>query len=320
MTTTAKKISKKTLSQAITTQELIAVDFHFNFSEKELKKDWAWLKSETVFKTGSQYKPGLKLCQHFCKNFFEIKTRNGKSFTNAWNDYELMDKVRLWGLEKMSALYISWLRRAVYMASGMHNPSFYRPHLAKQIVLSAYKLQGRLFDPCAGWGGRMLGTVAAGWHYIGCEPNQTTYNHLMEIVDFLDIGDFVTLHNIPYEDLDLNTVGEVDVILTSPPYFDLELYDSKQTQSYLKYSNYDDWMTHWYIPMITRNLSILADDGLSCYNVMDGRCENIVERTVETHERSGMQLISKIGIDSPFKNYKKKLNKSDLTYIFQKNN
>ena len=29
-------------------------------------------------------------------------------------------------------------------------------------------------------------------------------------------------------------------------------------------------------------------------------------------------LINKLGIDSPFKNYKKKLNKKDLVYIFQK--
>jgi DNA modification methylase len=318
MATTAKKISKKTLPQEITTQELMKVDFHFNYSQKEMLKDWAKLKKETKFKTGSQYKPGLKICQHFCRNFFDIETKNGKSFTGVWNDPILMDKIRLWGLEKMSQLYISWLRRAVYMASGMHNPSFYRPHLAKQIILSTNKVQGRLFDPCAGWGGRMLGTVAAGWQYIGCEPNKVTYDHLMEIVEFLDIGNFVNLYNVPYEDLDLTKMGEVDIVLTSPPYFDLELYSSDTTQSYLKYNDYNEWMDKWYLPMIQKNISILVPDGVSCYNVMNGRCENIVEKTIEQHQMLGLDLINQIGIDSPFKNYKKKLTKSDLTYVFKK--
>ena len=312
-----KKV-KKTLPSTITTQELMNVDFHFNFSDEELLQDWKRLKAVTKFKTGSQWKPGLKLCQHFCKNFFDIEAKNGKSFVKCWNDPVLMDKVRVWGLEKMSALYISWLRRAVYMASGMHNPSFYRPHLAKQIIFSTNKVKGTLFDPCAGWGGRMLGTVAAGWHYIGCEPNTTTYNHLREIIDFLDISDYVTLHNIPYEDLDLSTVGEVDIILTSPPYFNLECYTSEENQSYLKFSEYNSWLNSWFLPLVSNNISILAEDGLSCYNIMDGLCEGIVEKTTLQHQALGLELVDQIGIDSPFKNYKKKLNKQDLTYIFQK--
>lgn len=309
---------EKTLPQSITTQELMQVDFHYNYSQYELIEDWKRLKSVTEFKTGSQWKPGLKICQHFCKNFFDIQTRNGKSFVDMWNDPVVMDRVRIWGLEKMSALYLSWIRRAVYMASGMHNPSFYRPHIAKQIIFSTNKINGTLFDPCAGWGGRMLGTVAAHWRYVGCEPNTTTYNNLLEIVDFLGIKDSVTLYNMPYENLDLTNLCEVDIILTSPPYFDLERYDNKDSQSYIKYSTYEDWLNNWYLAMIEKNISVLSEDGLSCYNVMNGRCENIVEKTIEQHQERGFSLVGTLGIDSPFKNYKKKLNKQDLTYIFQK--
>lgn len=309
---------EKTLPQSITTQELMQVDFHYNYSQYELIADWKRLKSVTEFKTGSQWKPGLKICQHFCKNFFDIQTRNGKSFVDMWNDPVVMDRVRIWGLEKMSALYLSWIRRAVYMASGMHNPSFYRPHIAKQIIFSTNKINGTLFDPCAGWGGRMLGTVAAHWRYVGCEPNTTTYNNLLEIVDFLGIKDSVTLYNMPYENLDLTNLCEVDIILTSPPYFDLERYDNKDSQSYIKYSTYEDWLNNWYLAMIEKNISVLSEDGLSCYNVMNGRCENIVEKTIEQHQERGFSLVGTLGIDSPFKNYKKKLNKQDLTYIFQK--
>ena len=315
-----KKISDKTLPQTITTEELIQVDYHFNYSNDALLADWRRLKSIKEFKTGSQWKPGLKLCQHFCRNFFDIETKNGKSFVKVWNDPILMDKVRVWGLEKMSALYLSWIRRAVYMVSGMHNPSFFRPHIAKQIILSTNKKNGVLFDSCAGWGGRMLGTVSAGWKYIACEPNATTYNHLMEIVDFLGIDDFVTIYNIPYEDLDLSIIGIVDIVLTSPPYYDLEVYVSDNKQSYHKHSTYEDWLNNWYLRMIENNSKILSEDGLSCYNVMNGRCEDIVDKTIEKHQSLGFELTNQIGIDSPFKNYKKKLSKFDLTYVFQRPN
>ena len=59
--------------------------------------------------------------------------------------------------------------------------------------------------------------------------------------------------------------------------------------------------------MLANNMSILKEDGLSCYNVMNGRCENIVEKTIEQHNTHGFDLVNQLGIDSPFKNYKKKL-------------
>jgi hypothetical protein len=69
MAITQNKKSDKTLSQNITTLELMQVDYHFNYSKEELLKDWKRLKTVTQFKTGSQWKPGLKICQHFCISF-----------------------------------------------------------------------------------------------------------------------------------------------------------------------------------------------------------------------------------------------------------
>ena len=174
----------KTLPSDITTEQLMAVDLGYNYSKKELIEDWNRLQSVTHFKTGSQWKPGLKLCQQFCDNFFDIKAINGKSFDSIKADYNEMDKIRTWGKEKMSALYISWIRRAIYMRWGGHNPTYYRPHLSRQIIMSTNKYFGILFDPCAGWGGRMLGTASVGWKYIGCEPNIKTYDNLSRMVDF----------------------------------------------------------------------------------------------------------------------------------------
>lgn len=301
----------------ITTQQLMITDLGYNYSNSELIKDWMRLKTITKFKTGSQWKPGLKICQQFCDNFFDIKATNGKSFNSIKSDYDEMNKIRLWGKEKMSALYISWIRRAIYMRWGGHNPSYYRPHLSKQIIMSTGKSNGILFDPCAGWGGRMLGTVAAGWRYVGCEPNVETYNNLLRIIDFLKISESVELHNIAFEDFDLNSLGEVDVVLTSPPYFNLETYSDADTQSYNKHNDFQDWLNNWLLKMIEVCTNKLTNDGLSCWNVMNFKNTNIVEAVINKHQSMGYELINALGIDSPFVNYKKRLLKKDLTYIFK---
>jgi hypothetical protein len=308
----------KILPADITTSDLMKVDLGYNFTEEELHKDWERLQEVEEFKTGSQWKPGLKICQQFCDNFFDIKSRE-KCFNDVFADPVLMDKILVWGKTKMSALYITWIRKAIYMASGMRNPSYYRPHLAKQIIRSTGKSEGILFDPCSGWGGRMLGTVAAGWHYVGCEPNKETYTNLIRIVDFLNLGGKVELHNCPFEDFDLESLGKVDIVLTSPPYFNVEVYSNDITQSYNKYPDFSQWMDEWLLVMIRKCHGILKPGGLSCYNAMDwNKKYKFVDGIMDAHLSNGWKLTNQYGIDSPFINYKGKLNKKDLTYVFEK--
>ena len=47
-----------------------------------------------------------------------------------------------------------------------------------------------VFDPCIGWGGRMVGTTCLGneYHYTGCEPFTKTFNGLETIVKELKLG------------------------------------------------------------------------------------------------------------------------------------
>jgi hypothetical protein len=297
MSIIVRKHNKSTavLSKDIKTEDLMLADLSYGYSNDELLKDWERLKRVKDFK-------------------------NGKCFRSVQSEFVTMDKIRTWGLEKMSALYVSWVRRAVYMASGMHNPTYYRPHLAKQIILSTGKKEGILFDPCAGWGGRMLGTVAAGWQYIGCEPSKETYNNLLRVVEYLGIQSQVTLYNLPFEDLKMDELESVDIVLASPPYFNLERYSDEEDQSYNKFSNFENWKVDWYIPMIEKCIKKLNPNGLSCWNVMDFKGNDMVNSMSIVHKKNNMIMDERLGIDSPFINYKKKINNKDLTYIFAFNN
>lgn len=310
------------ISKDITTQQLMNMCYKYNFSKDELIADWNRLREVQLYKTGSQFKPGMKLCQHFCDNFWNIENEKGMSFAKAWADFETMDKVRQWGLEGMSNLWLSWIRRAVFMCAGLPNSSFYRPHFAKQIIGMSGKSAGTLFDPCIGWGGRMLGTVAAGWNYIGCDPNQETFANVERILSFIRDNTNalyfpeVSLYNIPVEDFKIET--EIDIVLTSPPYFNLEIYNHDDNQSYNKHDSYDTWKEDWLLPLIEKSLGMLKDDGISAWNVMNFKNNDIVGNMISAHEKNGWKLKSTIGFDSPLANIRKLKNK-DVTYIFMKN-
>lgn len=306
-----------TIPKNITTQELMALDYRYNYSQEELLEDWVRLLQTDKFKKGSQFKPGMKICQQYFPNFWEIQDTRGNSFAKAWNDPVIMDKVRLWGLQGMSNLWLSWIRRAVYMAAGLPNSSFYRPHFAKQITMMTGKQHGVLFDPCAGWAGRLLGTIANGWDYIACEPNPETYQGIQNVLNLIQTQCNVQVHNIPAETFDFQNQSKVDAVLTSPPYFNLEVYNSDSTQSYNKFDQYEFWRDQWLEPLIVNCLSILKDDGISAWNVMNIKGKDFVSDVLSIHEKHGWKVVDTVGFDSPLNNIRKLKNK-DVTYILKK--
>ena len=124
-------MSEPALDPNLTISELMAIDYRYNYSEKELLADWVKLKKTTEFKKGSQFKPGMKLCQHFFPNFWNIKGSKGISFADCWKDQTLMDDVLQWGKTGMSQLWLSWICRAVFMRAGLPKSSFNRPHFSR---------------------------------------------------------------------------------------------------------------------------------------------------------------------------------------------
>jgi len=77
-------------------------------------------------------------------------------------------------------------------------------------------------DPCAGWGGRMLGVLASGKEYHGFESWTKTSYKLKEMVDFIDASEQATIHETSF--MPQNAPDSCDCIMTSPPYVDLETY------------------------------------------------------------------------------------------------
>jgi 16S rRNA G966 N2-methylase RsmD len=305
----------------ILAEELVLVDYKTHFTEVKLNKDWKELKKFNCINddTSSTNRVGMKLCEHFFPNFYNIKNSKGESFSSFWNKENLI-KVLRWNRKSHSTPYLSELKRGIYFCTGLTKNTMFRPHLAKTI---ASNFPGQtVLDPCCGWGGRMLGTVAAGKKYIGFEPNVETYNNLLNLIEFLKIKDKVEIYNIGAEHMNNFLKEKVDIVLTSPPYFNLEIYSDEKTQSENQHSSYEQWRDLWLADVIKKATSHLNDFGVSCWNVHSVGKMKMIEDVAKIHHDLGFKKEKEFSLNSSKRQANqsetKKDKNSDVTICYKK--
>ena len=199
------------------------------------------------------------------------------------------------------------------------NPvTIYSPIMTKSIIQT---LQCKtIFDPCIGWGGRMIGTTCLGddYHYTGCEPFTKTFQGLESIIKDLQIDDQVSIYNSPVEDI-LESIQDktYDMCLTSPPYFDLEVYSHEETQSINNYKTYEEWILKFIKPIIHYVCShILKYSCWSVKNIKTDKKYNLLDDVIRIHQEYGWKLDRQYSIK---KNTQKNKNADgDITYVFVK--
>lgn len=246
-------------------EELSQIDYKPKYTEEELIKDWnklvEWKSSGNTINSTSRI--GMKLCEHFFPNFYDIEDNKGNSFNSLWKDVELLKKVIRWNRKSHSTPYLSELRRGIYFCSKLCKSTMYRPQMSKMVTQGSENV----LDPCAGWGGRMLGVVANNSNYIAFEPNTQTYESLIQMAKFLGIQEKVLIFNEDALSINDYIHNKVDCVITSPPYFDLEVYTHESTQSITGRKSYQEWNEQFLTPLIHLCLAKLKEDGKSCWNV-----------------------------------------------------
>jgi hypothetical protein len=153
-----------------------------------------------------------------------------------------------------------------------------------------------IYDPSAGWGGRILGAMAVRddrrIHYIGTDPNTNNFNDDGSYSKYASLADFyntktyrgnpifseTNTHHIFQEcseDIHLNPEfgkykGKLDLVFTSPPYFNREAYSQDSTQSYKKFgSSYDAWRHGFLAPTLETCVEYLKPNRYLLWNIAD---------------------------------------------------
>lgn len=114
-----------------------------------------------------------------------------------------------------------------FRISGLHmgytsfNSSLMRQVIEKYNVKSVY-------DPCAGWGERMMSCGKLGVSYEGCDINSELFEGYEKLAKLID-GFKPVLHN--NDSANQLVTGDADAIITCPPYKDIEVYSENGAEN-----------------------------------------------------------------------------------------
>jgi hypothetical protein len=176
------------------------------------------------------------------------------------------------------------------LVHGVQTCSNFRPGFAKFIYNKYCIKNGIVFDPCMGFGGRLVGFFASHCKkYIACDPDFKTYNANKTMCnDLLQyIRKEVYLLNIPIEEYSSNEL--YDLAFTSPPYYCKELYENGK-QSYKLYNSYEKWRDGFLKQLFIKCYNNLKRNCFFILNIEDVKIKNIIYPLVADSIKIGKEI------------------------------
>ena len=187
----------------------------------------------------------------------QVKSSFGgkKTPMEYWQEhhYQLIGKQKRSGLE---------LREQIYKQSrkdkSCKEVTSFRP--INFMFLVEFLGVNSVLDMCAGWGDRLVAAIASDLEqYVGVDCNPSLKTYLDEIIEFFKPeGDFKIITG-QAEKIDLGSLL-VDAMITSPPYFDMEIYPGPG-QSISNYQTESAWTKHFLYAMIENSLKYIKNGG-----------------------------------------------------------
>ena len=192
---------------------------------------------------------------------------------------------------------------------GCAFPPFHARFFAEQFLPSDSDTGLLVLDPCAGWGGRLLGSLCvkrtSQVTYIGVDPekrNKEAYEGILRRVRVYLKNEIpgprdAKFYYRPFENWiktknAVSLFGKVDLAITSPPYFTAEVYNnSNSNQSAKRYPTYDIWRESFYRVLMKGTYDLLKDGGVFVLNIAD-------VASAKTLERDARVLAREVGFKS----------------------
>tara|TARA_Y100000389_G_scaffold11140_1_gene10329 strand:+ start:92 stop:1906 length:1815 start_codon:yes stop_codon:yes gene_type:complete len=291
-------------------------------TKEKMLKDWKTLQKKKITSNNisAQCVVGMSVMKKYMKHIYDVRNYKGKSIRNMWTR-DVLTKAVQNNRKSHSTPYISEIVRQVGFSGGKTKVTMYRPALTKRIV--EHFNAKNVLDVCVGWGGRMLGSLSVeNTKYTGIEPCTKTFEGLQNILNELDINNqMVSLNNGKAEDIIPTLEGGYDLALTSPPYYNLELYSDEASQSH-NYGDYGQWVESFLKPTVFGVLGKLKDLGHSCWSVKNFKTDksyNLLDDIIKLHKEKKWKLCEDIEfyVGNNIRPGSAKTGK-EVTYVFKK--
>ena len=225
---------------------------------------------------------GLNLAWSYMPHAWGIKCGKMKTPMEIWEDETHLEK----GINKILTgtfftkreahkITQSDMRAMLRRYSGSQMVSNFRPTAAATLydifVDKDSPLEGTeagtVWDPSMGYGGRLMGAIAAGVNYIGTDPCVPTYAGLEKIRD--EYGHKHKSYTLLKQGSEtfVPDMNSLDFVFTSPPYLGHEQYGDEEEQSFNKFPQQDQWREGFLLRTIQNAYTGLKPGKYAGFNV-----------------------------------------------------
>lgn len=296
---TYNEVAKDEFKGGATVKDKIAKKIK-NITEEEAIKDYEHLKEIDLKKVTNETRIGNKFVDYFTfRQRLETIGVKGFSYFDFIKDTEYHKKKYIKNLldyqkgdDKEVALY-----RIFKLHAG--SIGLFKPLTAMEIY-KRFKPTS-ILDFTMGWGGRLVGACALDIpNYTGIDTNKSLkepYKKMTKLLKQLGTNTKIKLMFKDALKVDYSKLN-YDLVLTSPPYRNLEIYEGMKTKTD------EEWNTEFYIPLFTKTYRHLKKGGYYILNIPKEIYENVC-----------INLLGKANIKIPLKKKAHpKKNTSDKDY------
>lgn len=164
------------------------------------------------------------------------------------------------------------------------------------IVISVLKFfkPERYLDFSSGWGDRLIGAMAYGCEYTGVDPSECMQPKYKEMIRFFKPKeqDRYIVHQKGFEKFKVKK-NYYDLVFTSPPFFDLEVYENVSTQSINQFNTLEKWKKNFLFPAVKKSYKALRKEGHLAIYVND----YIKDGKKYYYVRDMRKVINKLGME-----------------------
>lgn len=231
------------------------------YTETELIEDYRAVLFSNIQSLSAGGK-GHKVSFYFMKSPMLAAKRPGyPKIDEVWNCD--IKRKRLWKI--MMGLDMPNLSKAcLYQAFTLkYNRVTNFPSLVAKNLYDYYFLpevnNKRVLDFCSGYGGRFMGFYASKTcsEYVGIDPNSLLFDPYEKLESWINKNfnnpdKIVTFIEGCAEEVDYSELGKFDIIFTSPPYFNLEIYSEDETQSCNRYPKLAEWRDNFLFAVLDK--------------------------------------------------------------------
>lgn len=271
----------------------------YDITKKEALEDYLKLKNTKLKDININSNTGRKFVDYFT-SYERMRTKSRKGITffeflDNKNDLKTKQYIKNFFeyYKHLDNLIIWWKLFNLYYGSINQ----FKPTISMYI----YKLfkPTSILDFTMGWGGRLVGACALNIpYYTGIDLNlrlKTPYKQMIETLKPMT----TTKINLIFDDalnVDYKKIN-YDMVLTSPPYYNIELYDGTEKRDNEK------WDTEFYEPLFRETFKYLKKGGYYCLNVPESVYNNVCIKILGKADKLIPMHIVNRGKNNKYKEY-----------------